>query len=56
MKKITICVEEYLYEFYRQVGKQEGGLTPEKVMADALLKLAGELSLHALHDAEKKEK
>lgn len=56
MKKITICVEEYLYEFYRQVGKQAGGLTPEKVMADALFKLAGELSLHALHDAEKKEK
>lgn len=56
MKKITICEEEYLYEFYQQVGKQAGGLLPEQVMADALFKLAGELSLHALHDAEKKNK
>ena len=37
-----------LYEFYRKVGAQAGGLPAERVMADALLKLAGELSLQAL--------
>ena len=41
-------MEEYLYEFYRRVGKQAGGVKPETVMADALFKLAGELSLQAI--------
>ena len=43
MKRVEILVEESLYEFYRKVGAQAGGLP-----ADALLKLAGELSLQAL--------
>lgn len=47
MKRVEILVEESLYEFYRKVGAQAGGLA-ERVMADALLKLAGELSLQAL--------
>ena len=37
-----------LYEFYRKVGAQAGGLPAERLMTDALLKLAGELSLQAL--------
>lgn len=45
---VEILVEESLYEFYRKVGAQAGGLPAERVMADALLKLAGELSLQAL--------
>ncbi len=36
MKRVEILVEESLYEFYRKVGAQA-----ERVMADALLKLAG---------------
>ena len=46
MKRVEILVEESLYEFYRKVGAQAGGLPAERVMADALL--AGELSLQAL--------
>lgn len=45
MKQVTIAVE---YEFYRKVGQSAGGLSTEQVMSDALLKLAGELSLDAL--------
>ena len=41
MKRVEILVEESLYEFYRKVGAQAGGLPAERVMADALLKLAG---------------
>lgn len=44
----TVQVEDYLYDFYRKVGQQAGGIAVEKVMADELFKLAGELSLHAL--------
>ena len=53
MKKVTLQVEDYLYEFYRKVGESAGGLSAEKVMADALFRLAGGLSLKA--EREKKE-
>ena len=49
----TVQVEDYLYDFYRKVGQQAGGIAVEKVMADALFKLAGELSLHALGKQKK---
>ena len=49
MKKVTIMIDDYLYEFYQKVGESAGGLEPEKVMNDALFKLAGELSLNALN-------
>ena len=45
--KKTVQVEDYLYDFYRKVWQQAGGIAVEKVMADELFKLAGELSLHA---------
>ena len=48
MRKITIAVPEFLAAFYEQVGQQAGGIPVEKVMADALFKLAGELSLNAI--------
>lgn len=48
MKIVKSEVEEFLYDFYRKVSQQAGGLPPERVMADALFKLAGELSLNAL--------
>lgn len=49
MKKVTITVENFIYDFYKKVGQQAGGINAEQVMADALFKLAGELSLNALH-------
>ena len=49
IKNITIAVPEFLATFYEQVGQQAGGIPVEKVMSDALFKLAGELSLNALH-------
>lgn len=48
MKQVTIQVDEYLYDFYRRVG-QNAGRSAEAVMADALFKLAGELSCNALY-------
>ena len=47
MKKISITIEDYLYEFYGKVAEQ-AGISTEKVMEDALWKLAGELSLQAI--------
>ncbi len=41
MKTVSITMDDYLYEFYRTVGVNAGGIKPEKVMADALFKLAG---------------
>ena len=54
MKNVSIAVDSAVYEFYRKVGLSAGGLPPEKVMADALFKLAGELSLQALHQKPQK--
>lgn len=52
MKEVTIQIPEYLYEFYRKVG-QQAGLPVERVISDTLFKLAGELSLEALHKTGK---
>ena len=49
MKQVTIKMEEYLYDFYKKVGQQAGGVSAEIVMADALFKLAGELSCNAIY-------
>lgn len=54
MKNVTISVDSAVYEFYRKVGLSAGGLPPEQVMADALFKLAGELSMQALHEKAQK--
>ena len=51
MKQIKLSVPEYVYTFYANVAKQ-AKRSPEQVMADALFKLAGELSLNALHKKE----
>lgn len=48
MKKVTITLDDYLYQFYKKVGETAGGIKPEQVIADTLFKLAGELSLNAL--------
>ena len=53
MKQITLAMEESLYNFYKKVSQQAGGLSSEKVMSDALFKLTGELALNALHKNQK---
>lgn len=50
MQKVVIMIDEYLYAFFQKAGESAGGLAPEKVMADALFKLAGELSLRAISE------
>ena len=54
MKKVTLKVPGYVFTFYAEIGKKAGGLSTEKVMADSLFKLAGELSLNAIHRTEKR--
>ena len=47
MTQVTILLEPSVAQFYIQVA-QKAGLPLEKVLSDALFKLAGELSLQAL--------
>ncbi|MBQ8586767.1 MAG: hypothetical protein IJ453_01615 [Oscillospiraceae bacterium] len=44
---VTLALDPGVYAFYAAVGKQSGHAV-EQVMADALYKLAGELSIQAL--------
>ena len=50
MKEITLTVEDYVYDFYKKVGEQADGRSPEQVMSDALFKFAGSLSVNILKD------
>lgn len=50
--EIKLNVPDYVYDFYQKVGQQAGHIPAEQVMADALFKLAGELSLSAIHKKE----
>lgn len=50
MKKVILVLEDYVYDFYKKVGENAGKATTEEVIADALFKLAGELSLDALNN------
>lgn len=47
MAKITLTLEPGVLLFYRQVARASGR-SVEQVLADALFRLAGELSLNAL--------
>ena len=47
MRTFTIELDAATAAFYARVA-QSAGLTPERVLADALFKLAGELSFEAL--------
>ena len=31
MKKVTVQVEDYLYDFYRKVGQKAGGIAVERL-------------------------
>ena len=48
MIPVTLILEPNVALFYTKVA-QEAGLSLEQVLSDALFKLAGELSLEALH-------
>ncbi len=52
MNPITIHLEPDVALFYTRIANAVG-LPLEQVLCDALFKLAGELSLEALHNAEK---
>ena len=47
MKQLTITIDDVLYDFYRKIGNNVGK-TPEKTIEDALLCLAGELSMETI--------
>ena len=49
MTQVTLLLEPSVALFYTQVA-QRSGLPLEKVLSDALFKLAGELSLQALKE------
>ena len=53
MKKVTLVMDDILYEFYSKIGKNVGK-SPEVTMNDALLRLAGELSMRALEEKRKR--
>lgn len=55
IKKISITIDDYLYAFYMKVGENAGGIKPEQVMANALFKLAGGLSLNAINEKSAKK-
>lgn len=44
MKTVELRVEDYLYAFYEKVAAR-AGRTTEQVMADALFRFAGEVSM-----------
>ncbi|HNX13258.1 MAG TPA: hypothetical protein PK854_02380 [Oscillospiraceae bacterium] len=43
MKRVEITIDDYLYEFYKKIGDNIGVKT-EQIIADTLLKFAGDLS------------
>ena len=53
MEAITLILDPATASFYREVARH-AGVSMEQAMADALFKLAGELSLQALHRAGEK--
>ena len=46
-KQLTITIDDFLYDFYRKIGNNVEK-TPEKTIEDALLCLAGELSMETI--------
>jgi hypothetical protein len=48
MQQVTLILEPSVALFYTRIAKN-AGVPLEKVLSDALFKLAGELSLEAIH-------
>ena len=53
MKQVTLTLEPAVALFYTRVALS-AGKTLEQVLNDALFRLAGELSLEAIHEANRK--
>ena len=53
MKKVTVQVEDSVYELFKKVGQAAGGIKPEQVMADVLFRTAGELAVKAMQEQKK---
>ena len=53
MNTVTIHLDPYVVYFYQQIADLHG-LSLEQVLCDALFKLAGELSLEAISESEKR--
>ena len=51
MNQVTLILEPSVALFYTKVA-QNAGISLEQVLTDALFKLAGELSLEALHNKD----
>lgn len=54
MKKVTIEMADYLYEFYQKVGSG-AGRTAEQVIGDMLFRFAGESALEAIDRQKRRE-
>ena len=54
MTEIHLLLEPAVALFYSRIAAS-AGLPLEKVLTDALFKLAGELSLEAIHASEKRQ-
>ena len=54
MKVYTISVSDETSEFYKKIAENVG-LPVEQVLADALFKLAGELSMEAFRNKKREE-
>ncbi len=52
MNQVTLILEPSVALFYTKVA-QNAGISLEQVLTDALFKLAGELSLEAIHNKGK---
>ena len=51
MNQVTLILDPSVALFYTKVA-QNAGISLEQVLTDALFKLAGELSLEALHNKD----
>ena len=51
MKQVTLTLEPCLVLFYTRIA-MSAGVPLEQVLSDALFKLAGELSMEALHKSD----
>ena len=43
-------MDNFLYQFYKKIGENAGGIRPEQVIVDSLFKLAGELAVNVLNE------
>ena len=49
MKRVTIEIEDFVYEFYKKVGEQAGQIPVEQVLVDAVYKMLTDLTEGALN-------